>query len=248
MEEYQSKIEAIISIHKECDDFVDWNGIATSQPPFDKNTVGPKEQEAQAVFEKYKPGFFAKKIKFLDITEAKRNDIEKGRIEDLQDYEAWENLNKTAKAVLEGDIDCMLEVIEEMAPLDDLVEFEVMADNVVPKDNLTLTATGKLSSKKLSASARLDLMQDYVCSCAIRVARDMCAILPVKGVLIHAKDTFINTEIGLQEAKDILSVYIERTTLDKLNYDLIDPSDAITSLQHRMKFLKTKGFQPIERL
>lgn len=160
----------------------------------------------------------------------------------------------------------MLEVIEEMAPLDDLlefgsgfeisfineyiveVEFDIKADTVIPKEALSLTATGKLSKKALPVTKRLDLMQDYVCSCVLRIARDLFAILPVNNVIIHAKDDFIDTSVGNSTTRDILSVDINRETLSTLNFEAIDPSDAMVNFMHSMKFLKTKGFQPINRI
>ena len=128
------------------------------------------------------------------------------------------------------------------------VEFDIMADEVVPVESAALTATGKLSKKKLSATNRLDIMQDYVCSCVLRIARDLFAILPVTTVLIHAQDSFIDTSIGNSVKQDILSVLITRDKMEIMDFDLIDPSDAMSNFIHNMKFLKTKGFQPITRI
>ena len=95
---------------------------------------------------------------------------------------------------------------------------------------------------------RLDIMQDYVCSCVLRIARDLFAILPVTTVLIHAQDSFIDTSIGNSVKQDILSVLITRDKMEIMDFDLIDPSDAMSNFIHNMKFLKTKGFQPITRI
>jgi hypothetical protein len=43
-------------------------------------------------------------------------------------------------------------------------------------------------------------------------------------------------------------VKIYRETLSRLNLDAIDCSDAMQNFEHRMKFLKTAGFQPVEKL
>lgn len=263
VEEYEAHIDAIRSIHKDCDDYVDWEHIYSLPEPFQAGSAGPKEAKALADREAYKPGFIAKRIKFFDVTDIKDQNIEKAREEDKKDYDSWKSLHDTAEKILSGDTDYMLAVIEDMAPLDDLVEFgsgfeigvvdkdvvevdfHVMADTIVPKEAHMLTSTGKLSTKALGISKRLDIMQDYVCSCTIRIARDMFALLPVKYVIVNAMDTFIDTGTGYTEPKCILSVVFTRDKLNALNFDAIDPSDSMANFQHNMSFLKTKGFKPV---
>lgn len=268
VEEYEARIEAITSIHKYCDDTIDWPYILSLPAPFDGNGPGPLTQKAQHDIDNYKPGFFASHFKIFGKAKKFLMDtaLEDAKQKDTKEYNEWHELHNTAKRVLSKDTDLMLEVIEEMSPLDDLldfgsgfeisfvneniveVEFDIKADTVIPKEALSLTATGKLSKKALPVSKRLDIMQDYVCSCVLRIARDMFAILPVNNVLIHAKDNFIDTSIGNSTTKDILSVDITREMLSVLNFEVIDPSDAMINFVHAMKFLKTKGFQPINRI
>lgn len=267
VEEYNARVDAIRSIHKTCDDVVDWPHILAIPEPFQKGK-GPAAVTVQGWIDNYKPGFIAKR--FPSREQAKRKSLDKqlemAHEKDNKTYREWQELHETAERVLSKDTDLMLEVIEDLAPLDDLleygsgfeisfvnnstveVEFDIMAESVIPKEGLFLTPTGKLSKKNIPVSARLDLMQDYVCSCVLRVARDMFAILPVNNVLIHAKDSFIDTSVGSTEVMDVVSVGIARDELSKLNFDRIDPSDAMQNFVCAMKFLKTKGFQPVARV
>ena len=87
-----------------------------------------------------------------------------------------------------------------------------------------------------------------MCSCAIRIARDMFALLPLTIVVVHAVDNILNSETGHHEDATILSVVFERDTLNRLNFADIDPSDAMNNFRHNMKFLKTSGFKPVERI
>jgi len=75
----------------------------------------------------------------------------------------------------------------------------------------------------------------------------MFSLLPLDYVIIHANDDILNTATGYMEKKTLLSVKIDRATLDKLNLELIDCSDAMQNFEHNMKFLKTKGLQPVEK-
>lgn len=268
VEEYEARLEVITSIHKDCDDTVDWPYILSLPAPYDGEGPGPLTQKAQQNINNYVPGFFAKHFKIFYKAKKYLLDtaLEDAKQKDAKEFNEWYELHNTAERVLSKDTDLMLEVIEEMAPLDDLlefgsgfeisfineyiveVEFDIKADTVIPKEALSLTATGKLSKKALPVTKRLDLMQDYVCSCVLRIARDLFAILPVNNVIIHAKDDFIDTSVGNSTTRDILSVDINRETLSTLNFEAIDPSDAMVNFMHSMKFLKTKGFQPINRI
>ena len=182
------------------------------------------------------------------------------------EMEEWKTLHDMAEKVLAGDVDAYLSVVEEMRPYDDIleygsdfevgtddpklleVEFRVKSEDVVPSAEYVLDAKGNLKEKELSKSAYFDLVQDYVCSCILRIARDSFALLPVEKVLIHAVDTILNTATGQDEEITIVSVAIDRERLEKLNFERLDPSDAVTSFPCKMGFKKTKGFEPVARL
>lgn len=268
VEEYESKIDAIITIHRDCAEVIPWDSIVQIAAPFEAGTQGPREIEARQKAASYKPGFLAKRIKMFDSSSngSLERNIEYAIEEDKKEYDEWEVQHTIAARIMGKDTDAMLEIIESADVFDSLteygsgfevglldyktaeVEFDIMADTVVPKEAASLTATGKLSQKKLAVTKRLDIMQDYVCSCVLRIARDLFAILPLEAVLIHAKDSFLDTSMGNDVKQDILSVLITRDKMEKMNFDLIDPSDSMANFECNMKFLKTKGFQPITRL
>ena len=70
----------------------------------------------------YTPTFFEKLIhgdRRRELEEA----VKKARNEDLEDYKNWETLNLLARRVLAGDTDADFNVIYEMNPLNDLIEY-----------------------------------------------------------------------------------------------------------------------------
>ncbi len=264
---YENQIEVIKSIHKECDEIIHWNDIAISVAPFIKDTEGPKQSQAQLSLEQYKPNMFNKIFKTEEKQRAKLVDqVQAARLQDQEDYAEWEKINQLAKRIVSGDEDSFFMVIEEMAPLDDLsefgsgfeffainkdtmeIDFQVHGERVVPKEQKTLTSTGKLSVKSMSKSAYYDLEQDYICSCALRIARDMFAILPLKQVYINAVDERIDAATGHVKEVTLLSVKIEKEILNRLNFEQIDCSDSMQNFEHRMILKKTQGLQPVERL
>lgn len=264
---FENQIEVIKSIHKECDDVVQWDEIATSGAPFPKNGIGPKELQAKQQLDQYKPGMFNKIFKTEQKQRNKLADnVQAAHAQDREDYEEWEKINQLAKKILSGDEDAFFMVIEEMAPLDDLsefgsgfeffainehameIDFQVHGDHVVPKQHKSLTSTGKLSVKPMSKTMYYDLEQDYVCSCALRIARDMFSILPLKQVYINAVDQRLDETTGHSKEVTLLSVKIEKEVLNRLNFEQIDCSDSMQNFEHRMVLKKTQGLQPVNKL
>lgn len=266
--EYNNYIEIIKSIHNECDDFIDWKSIYTNKSPLDENGMGVNEKKAAYELNIYRPNIFERLLKFLQVKHLKRlqDAVDSAKTKDAEEYNAWQNLHILSKKVLEGDPDAYITVIQEMNPLNDLVDFgsdfefivgdrdvieivfRVKPEEVVPNSSKTLTKTGKVSEKKLTKTAYNDLVQDYVCSCAIRIARDMFALLPINKVLVHATDNVLDSSTGHMNDVTILSVIFDKEPLNRLNFNNIDPSDALTNFNCNMKFLKTGGLQTVQKL
>ena len=82
------------------------------------------------------------------------------------------------------------------------------------------------------------LLQDYVCSVCIRIARDMFALLPVKNTIIHA----------VLGDKTILSVDFDRNNLSKVKFGYIDPSDTLQLFRNNMSFSEISGFDRVQQL
>ena len=209
--EFEERIEAVKSVHKQSDGYIDWEVI--------KKGAGNNKE-----------------------------------------------LVPFAESVLAGDIDSYFKVIAEAGPFDDLleygssfevgtddpsileIEFRVMSDQVIPQNKLSLKANGDLVEKPFTKSEYNDLVQDYVASTILRVARDSFALLPIQKVLIHAVDSQLNTATGNEDVITIVSVMIKRDALMTINFERIDPSDCLAGFEINEKFKKTSGFAPVDRL
>jgi len=264
---FENQCELVQSIHKECDDEVDWTLIVKSTSPYPYGEAGPKEKEAIHNYKSYKPGFFERMFSKDEETYSRLSEqIQQAKAEDEQDYKEWEELFTFGKKVLAGDIDTYFKVIEEMDPLGDLsefgsgfelstddpsymeVEFNVHSNHIIPKQEKKLTKTGKLSVRQMTKTRYYGLLQDYVCSCILRIARDLFSLLPLKTVFIHAYDEQLNTETGHEERLLILSIKIDRDILNGLNFENIDCSDSMNNFQHHMQFRKYRGFDLVEKI
>ena len=60
---YENRIHMLKSIHKECDDLVDWDNVRKTPPPFQQGNKGPKELVAEKALCEYKPNFLSKLLK-----------------------------------------------------------------------------------------------------------------------------------------------------------------------------------------
>ncbi|MFC1588007.1 hypothetical protein ACFL54_06840 [Planctomycetota bacterium] len=223
VEVYDNLIDRLISVHKECAYPVDWKAMASV----------PEKPDAQQ-----------------DAEADNTDKIESRHIADR---------------ILNGDVNAYLEAITELNPfkeIDDLgstIEFtvhqpehaevtvKVHGEDIIPKQSKSLLNSGKLSTKELPIKQYYQLHQDYVCSCVLRVASELFALLPLDRIIITAVDDIANAA-GHIEEQPILSITIPRTTFDKLNLDNIDPSDSFSKFKHNMNFKKTKGFATVAKL
>lgn len=267
VKEYETHIELIQNVHKECEPDILWEDIANSSEPFPYGFAGPNETVALEKYKAYEPTF---KEKLLHIDVKKRQElydaISVAKALDIDDYNTWKDSVEFAKRIISGDIDAYYEALQEANPFEDLIdfgsgfefgtddyhtmeiEFIVKSDSVVPQKSKSLTKTGKLSEKNLSKSVYYDILQDYVCSCTIRLARELFALLPINFVIVHAVDNTLNTVTGTYEFQTILSVKFLRDRFDITNFDNIDASDFTESFEHNMIFKKTSGFKPVKRI
>lgn len=153
-------------------------------------------------------------------------------------------LKSHAEDILNGNIDAYYEVIQDVNPLDDLLQygsnFECGTD-----DPRMLYVSFQVNSRAVMHNAEnLDrteynqLLQDYVCGCTIRVARDMFALLPLRHIIVDAEDS----------GKTILSVDFGKRQFDELDFQLLDASDAVETFDHRMQFSKEQGFAAVHSL
>ena len=212
VEEFAAGIEALKSVHKQSDGYIDWEAVAN----------GAVSQ--------------------------------------------YKELQPFAQSVLAGDIDAYFKVIAEVGPFDDLleygsgfevgtddpkmleIEFQVKSDAIIPTQYPDMKANGEIVMKDFSKTAYYELVQDYVSSTMLRVARDTFALLPVQTVIIHAVDKVLNPATGNDEEVTVCSAKIKRDALATLNFERIDPSDCLESFESNVKFRKTAGYAPVDRV
>ena len=277
VQEYNDYLELISSTHKETSETLNWQDVLNEPEPTKPILADEHQRVAKNNLANYKPSFFdklfgssPKKIKKLETLVAIAKDKDKKVYEkELEQYNAdcaeWSMYHEFAKGVLSSDTETYKKVIEDINPFSDIKEigsglhvvFEknyaivtLLANGitVIPDFTLTQTAAGKVSKKKRPVVKFNELYQDYICSCALRVAREIFSFIPIELVIIHVTSELVNSSTGHLEQQTILSVAMPKTTLDKLNFETIDPSDSMKNFKHNMKFSKTAGFSVVPNI
>ena len=122
----------------------------------------------------------------------------------------WTLYRQHAEGILKGDVAAYLAFLHAENPMDDLTPY-VSALDVTTVDADTLRAT---------FTVRADLMEQdadtYLCGMALRIARDLMAILPVTTVRV--------------EADGHLDVIFSRAELQKVRFTFVDPVAFVEAL------------------
>lgn len=272
--EWQDHLDDLVSLHKNLATPFDWESIANTRPPQLGARLQTHQQNAHAALSTFKPSFFEKLLGGSQKRLAKLQAVlASAPDEDDRDYQRacadhknklaeYEADTSIAKRLVNGEVDAIKEVINEMqtlsaeADLGSYIGFSIKPNFLHAKANLFDTsvvpdfrrkqlASGRLSETKMPIGEFYTLYQDYVASAAFRIAGDMFNILPLDEVYVTCLSEMLDTSTGHLEFTPILSVQFVRPTFEKLNLNAIDPSDALRNFNHGMNFKRTKGFSKI---
>lgn len=273
---FENYLDVMTSLHLDVGPELDWEKIVESPPPAPPPPVQHRQAKAQAELDAYRPSKLMKKrgaerlaeleAVVVNAAAADADEYREAIARHDEEREEHADLVALAQGVLAGDPDAYRTVLLQMSDLFELAELgerlrfavvspdcvavnlDAHSDHVIPTQHKSLLASGKLSEKAMPVGRRWELYQDHVCSAALRAARDIFALLPVKMAVVTVLDQILNGATGYKEEQPILSAAIPRATIDSLNMQAIDPSDSMANFVHNMTFQKTKGFKPCEAL
>lgn len=168
-----------------------------------------------------------------------------------------------AKEVLNGDDETYLKVIEIAQPFNDLVDlasdfevgvvddefmgvnFNLLSIDEIPDTTTTILKSGKMSEKKISNGAKNEIYRDYASSISIRVARDVFALVPVSKVGVNASVKRISPMTGNEEEITVISVVFDREKMNTINFNNVQPFEALKNFENNVNFKKTTGFNEV---
>lgn len=135
--------------------------------------------------------------------------------DNLFNKDTWTYLHSVALKICQGDIDTYLKVIQELNPYEDLMDyaenFEFGSDSA---DEMHISFSAKTD---LVDKDQDELFEDYVCACAVRVARDTFALLPIEKVHVAVE----------VKSRTVVDVYFDQKRFNKIKFTYSDPSEII---------------------
>lgn len=126
----------------------------------------------------------------------------------------WEGAVALSQAVLNGDRSAYDRVVDESGCMEELTEMgcrpriewlsahvaraqiQVQESDIVPAEEKSVTARGKLSTKKMPVGRFWEVYQDFLCGAALRTACELLAALPIAGVLVDVRTNLLNSGSG----------------------------------------------------
>jgi hypothetical protein len=270
VETYENRVQLLRSVHKEQGEAWDWPAVSASLPPPRPQKNSFHEQKANQRFAVLQP----------EKKDAAQFMLEQARLQDEQDFQAamqsyteqmaeWEKLKSMARRILAGEHKAYTEALVEFNPFVDISDLgssinftvhsarlvecvlKVSGKQIIPAEVKTLTASEKVSVKPMPKGLFHGIYLDYLCGCVLRVAREVFALLPVDTVLVTAVADSLDSRTGQTMEQPVLSVAMPRADVARLNFDRLDPSDAMDIFQCRGDFKtsrKSEAFQPITPL
>lgn len=275
--DWKNYILTLKTIHLKSSSIVDWNKIKNIEKPVQPKREYKNEDFAKNQLENFKPSFLdklfgliSKKINNLKelleqakVKDENENDVNfKKYLDSVKD---WEKLQEISIGVEKNQIESYKKALEYFNPFSKIGEIgneiSINLDNefidihlainsldVIPDYELKQTSTGKLSKTNMSKTRFNELYQQHVCSCILRVGREIFAHLPYKYSRINATTKIVNCQNGNIEEKMILSIIFSAETMQKINFGLSEPLDNIKNFNSNMSFNKINGFNPVNRV
>ena len=274
-EEYVNYVAMLVTIHTDCGERWDWRAVSSVPRPSEPVRSQRFEVAARVELNAYNPGFLDKLLGGGKQVRAQLEEaVQQGIAADQQQYESaqavhraqvehWLYQARLGPSVLALDLEACRAALRYCGAFDELEEFETrvtldaidgnvatlgctIADaEIVPTEEVKLTASGKLTTKAMAAGKYWALYQDHVASCALRVARETFAVLPIERAIVNVHTVQLDSTTGHTVPRTILAVHLSRDTIARLNLAAIDPSDSLKNFPHRMKFKKTAGFDQV---
>ncbi len=261
VETHENLLEVLLSVHKEQGQEVNWRKFAAALPPPAPSNL--RLHEKAALLQALNPKSEVSCEAAIRLDESSFQEALKAHVVAVSEME---EMRRLAVRILSGDHAAYAEALAELSPLSEisslgssahftvhssqLVEcrLRVNGTHVIPSEVKSLSAGGKLSIKAMPRAGFHEIYQDHVCGCLLRVAREVFALLPLKVVLITASVEALDLATGNTEEQAVLSVAFPRQELLRLNFEHLDPSDAIEAFQHRGDFKGSRKALAFQRI
>lgn len=278
VELFENHIERMTTVHSDCGPVYEWGKIAAKAPPRKPIRSNSNEKLVRLKLTNYRANFFDRLFKLEEKKRARlESNIQTAIKEDdtiysnaiaeyNQKLQEHNDMIELASNILSGNLEYYTNAVSETDPFSEVaeigsrIEFNfidpktakavifIHDEKAIPRQMKSLLKSGKLSIKDMPVGKYNELYQDYVCSSALRVGRELFALLPLDKIIVTAKGNIVNQINGKKEHTPLLSVLLLRETMVDINFDSIDPSECMKNFKHNMDFKKTQGMSPVSEI
>lgn len=165
-------------------------------------------------------------------------------------YERWARLKVVAQQIHDGGANALAEAQAELEaqglahavttgvvlqPYDArrlYVALRVAGRDITPEEVKTLTQSGKVSVKPMPKNRAREIYEDHLCSRCLAAGRHLFATLPLSEMIVTAYAPIVSTISGNETDVAVVSVHFTKEGFGALNFDELDPSDALQSFRH----------------
>ena len=274
---FEAQCDYLLSMHKECGPVWNWVEISQRSPPNLPIPDHVNKEEARSARDEYVPSLFDKLFLQVkrkktqleqNVAAGVRQDAASNqrRISDhQQQLERYQWETRIARGILQGSLPEYNEALEGICPFSELSEAQVSVTvprllpeaatlvcfvdpSVLPKEEKKLNASGKLNAKLIAPTTKWSLYEEFVAACALRVAREVFALLPLKRTVVNVAEKGIDLSTGQPAVLTLLAVSIERGVIEGFNFDTLQPVTCLRNLPSRMNFKKSTGFEAVEAM
>ena len=274
---YNNYIKSLLSIHKENWKPLNWDDFSLSPEPKLPLRLSLNQDIAEQEYRAYIPsvldrmlGQSKKKISdlMMNTEQAKRYDdlIYNASLREFKnEYQDWKKIQCIAKGVKSGELRAYEDAIEFFSPFKEIIqqgaklECEFFSNHVtahlylqwaqiIPDYIVSQTATGKVLTSQMPEYRFNEICHHHLCASALRLGRDIFALLPVGFVVVNAYADLTDKTTGIIQKQAILSVRFGRTEAAELNVRNLGGPDYLIEFTHQIDFSVDTGFSPIQPL
>lgn len=249
---YENQLNLLLSMHKEYRPAWDWAAVASALPPLPPKRNPANEFKAMLQLALTEIEQKATGESFLEQARATDDcDFEAAKLSYCGDLIKWEKLRKLAQRILIGEHKAYTQALLDLNPFAELsylgssinltvhnsrfveCSLKVNGKQAIPSETKSLTATEKLSTKPMSKARFHEVYTEYICSCVLRVALEVIALLPTDDLIVTAIADVTEQQSGRSIEKPVLSILISRIHVEATNFNDLNVYDAIEALTHR---------------
>jgi len=275
LQEYDEYINSIITLHKTSSEAMNWEYLLAAPEPKLPLRKADNQLIAESACRSFRPSLIDKllgqgkqKHKGLmdKAQEAKQQDdlIYNCTLKEFKtDLVEWTKIQEVSQGVISREPFSYEEAIEFFNPFFPVtalgvllsyeisinaivVNMQVNAKKIVPEFVPNKVASGKAKLLNMQETDFNVLFYSFLCSSAIRIARETFALLPVEHLIVNVFESNIILMADEKVGRAILAVNFDQPQISTLDFSSDDCSSLLRSFPHHLSFSASAGFKEVD--